>query len=134
MPLCGFNEKMLTGLSLFAEGLFDQAIKRSKEDNLSLEDSLKQEISEMDIFREILSAKGEKLQVLNGITLIAQGMYRDGLAKLPDEIRERFFHAVEKEKQFCVNLDNEYYENLRPEFGPIEALQKLSPWIDENKD
>lgn len=133
MPLCGFNEKMLNGLSLFAEGLFEQAIKRSEEDQLSLEDSLKQEISEMDIFREILASKGERLQVLTGITLIAQGMYREGLDKIPDRIKEKFFSAVEKEKEFCVGLDTEYYDNLRPQYGPIQALHKLSPWIDTNR-
>ena len=132
MPVCGFNQKMLEGLSTFAEGLFDQAIKRSREDSLSLEDSLKQEIREMDVFREILDSKDErKLQVLKGITLIAQELYRQGLATTPEEIRKRFFAAVAEEKDFCVKLDNEYYENLRPNFGPFEALQRLSPWIDE---
>jgi hypothetical protein len=131
MPMCGFNQKMLEGLSLFAEGLFDQAIKRSGEDNLSLEESLKQEILEMNIFREILDSKGEKFQVLKGLTLIAQGMYKQGLGGTQEEIKEHFFEAAAQERDFCVKLDGEYYENLRPKFGPIKALQKLSPWLDE---
>ncbi len=131
MPLCGFNRKMLEGLSLFAEGLFEQAIKRSGEDGLSLEESLKQEISEMDIFREILDSKGARFQVLKGITLIAQDLYRQGIASTAEEIKENFFDAVAEEKDFCVELDKEYYENLRPIFGPVKALHQLSPWIDE---
>jgi hypothetical protein len=134
MPMCGFNQKMLEGLSLFAEGLFDQAIKRSNEDSLSLEESLKQEILEMDIFREILDSKGERFQVLKGLTLIAQDMYKQGLGGTHEEIKEHFFEAAAQERDFCVKLDNEYYENLRPNFGPIKALHKLSRWLDENVD
>lgn len=134
MPLCGFNEKMLAGLSIFAEGLFDQALKRAKEDKVSLEQSLKQEIHEMNIFREILDSKGEnELQVLRGITLLSQDLYRQSLASSASEIREKFFNAVQEEKEFCIELDNEYYDNLRPRFGPEEALHKLSPWLDRAK-
>jgi len=132
MPMCGFNQKMLEGISLFAEGLFDQAIKRSNEDNLSLEESFSQEIFEMDIFREILDSKGESLQVLKGLTFIAQGMYKQGAGGTQEEIKKRFFDAAAHERDFCVKLDNEYYQNLRPTFGPVDALHRLSAWIDEH--
>ena len=45
MPLCGFNPKMLAGLTLFAQGLYEQADKRAKEDNCSLEKSYNSEIN-----------------------------------------------------------------------------------------
>ena len=52
MPLCGFNPKMLAGLTLFAQGLYEQADKRAKEDNCSLEKSYNSEINEMTILLE----------------------------------------------------------------------------------
>ena len=50
MPLCGFNPKMLHGLTEFAQGLYEQAEKRSKSDSISLEQAFKVEIEEMNIF------------------------------------------------------------------------------------
>jgi hypothetical protein len=50
MPLCGFNPKMLKGLTLFAQGLYEQANKRSDEDNISTEASYERELEEMNIF------------------------------------------------------------------------------------
>ncbi len=48
MGLCGFNQEMLDGLTMFAQGLFKQVPKRAQEDNLSIEDSIRQELSEME--------------------------------------------------------------------------------------
>ena len=50
MPLCGFNPKMLDGLTKFAQGLYEQALKRSKEDNVSIERAFEIEVEEMNIF------------------------------------------------------------------------------------
>lgn len=125
---------MLDGLALFAEGLFDQAIKRAKEDNLDLAGSFKQEISEMDIFREIARTKGDKALVLLGITLAAQGLYKGGVdAQSAKEIEHVFFENVRNQVDFCIALDAEYYENLRPKHGPVQALYELGDWIDTYK-
>ncbi|MFH0969801.1 MAG: hypothetical protein V1804_04800 [Patescibacteria group bacterium] len=50
MPICGFNPKMLKGLTLFAQGLYEQAKKRSEEDGVDLKESYDKEIEEMNIF------------------------------------------------------------------------------------
>lgn len=50
MPLCGFNPKMLDGLTRFSQGLYEQAVKRSKEDGISIERAFEIEIEEMTIF------------------------------------------------------------------------------------
>ena len=50
MPLCGFNPKMLDGLTKFSQGLYEQALKRSKEDCISIERAFEIEVEEMNIF------------------------------------------------------------------------------------
>ena len=57
MPLCGFNPKMLHGLTEFAQGLYEQAVKRSNEDSISIEEAFKIEIEEMNIFLARLDEK-----------------------------------------------------------------------------
>jgi len=129
MPLCGFNDKMLKGLDLFAQGLWEQAEKRSKEDNVSLEESLKQEIKEMDIFKEILSKKdSKKVQALHGIALLAQALY--GHALDTDSHKESYNQSLGRELNFFQNVDAKYYDDFRPKFGPEEALRKLGEIIE----
>lgn len=57
MPLCGFNPKMLDGLTKFSQGLYEQAIKRSKEDGIAIERAFEIEVQEMNIFLAALDEK-----------------------------------------------------------------------------
>ena len=50
MPLCGFNPKMLKGLTEFAQGLYEQAMKRQEEDNIPIDRAFQIEVEEMNIF------------------------------------------------------------------------------------
>ena len=57
MPLCGFNPKMLEGLTKFAQGLYEQALKRQKKDGISIERAFEIEVEEMNVFLAILDEK-----------------------------------------------------------------------------
>ncbi len=57
MPLCGFNPKMLGGLTMLAQGLYEQALKRSIEDDVSIERAFEIEVEEMNIFFTKLDEK-----------------------------------------------------------------------------
>lgn len=57
MPLCGFNAKMLHGLTEFAQGLYEQALKRSREDGIPIERAFEIEAEEMNIFLTRLDEK-----------------------------------------------------------------------------
>ena len=50
MPLCGFNPKMIRGLAEFTQGLYEQALKRSKDDGISVERAFEIEVAEMTVF------------------------------------------------------------------------------------
>ncbi len=138
MALCGFNQQMLGGLKEFSDGLFKQLLKRAKEDNLSIEESLKQELSEMDTFAQVLEGSNQEVTVMKGITLLAQGLYKQSLAEGGDNSRVavalRYKEISEKEIEFCRALDEEYYGTLRPNSeDPHVALQLLAPWIEKYK-
>ncbi len=61
MPLCGFNDQMLKGLTLFAQGLYKSADKRATEEGTSVEEAMEREIHEMNVF---LAALDEHYEVL----------------------------------------------------------------------
>jgi len=50
MPLCGFSPKVLGGLTMFTQGLYEQALKRQKEDGIPIERAFEIEVEEMNIF------------------------------------------------------------------------------------
>ncbi len=50
MPFCGFNPTMIHGLAEFTKGLYEQALKRSHEENISIERAFEIEVAEMTIF------------------------------------------------------------------------------------
>jgi hypothetical protein len=50
MPMCGFNPRMLEGLTKFAQGLYEQALKRSQSESISIERAFEIEIEEMNVF------------------------------------------------------------------------------------
>ena len=78
MPLCGFNPKMLKGLTLFAQGLYEQAKKRSNDDGINMEKSYEKEIEEMNIFLSELDRRYyEELRPAFGV--------EEGIKKLFDK-------------------------------------------------
>lgn len=60
MPLCGFNAKMLEGMAKFADGVFEQVVKRSERDGISLKRAFEIEMEEMGIFLIKLDEKYHK--------------------------------------------------------------------------
>jgi hypothetical protein len=57
MPLCGFNPKMLKGLTEFSQGLCEQVIERSSREGIPIERAFEVEIQEMNIFLSELDRK-----------------------------------------------------------------------------
>lgn len=57
MALCGFNPRMLHGLTEFAQGLYEQALKRQQQDGIPIERAFEIEVEEMNIFLVKLDEK-----------------------------------------------------------------------------
>ena len=62
MPLCGFNSKMIDGIAVFAQGLFEATLARSKEKGISIEEAFKIEVHEISLFLEALENKHQELK------------------------------------------------------------------------
>ena len=57
MPFCGFHPKMVTGLVIFAEGLFSATVERAKGKGISIEEAFRIEVDELGVFLEALEKR-----------------------------------------------------------------------------
>jgi hypothetical protein len=62
MPLCGFNAKMIQGITMFAEGLFEATAARAAEEKISLPEALKIELRDIGLFLQALEDKHQELK------------------------------------------------------------------------
>ena len=63
MPLCGFNKRMIIGIAIFAEGLFEATLQRAKENNVNIETSFRNEVKDVTEFLNALESKHQELKV-----------------------------------------------------------------------
>ncbi|MDP2946908.1 MAG: hypothetical protein Q8N88_02230 [Nanoarchaeota archaeon] len=78
MPMCGFNEKMLNGLTAFNEGLVEHGIKfRSEKDHETTDQAIKREISDMTRFLlEVNKIENSaKRKITEGLLNYSMGIY-----------------------------------------------------------
>jgi hypothetical protein len=71
MPLCGFNAKMIQGIGLFAQGLFEAVLDRARERGVSMEEAFGSEIAEISAF---LGALEEKYQSLRRVRPVREAV------------------------------------------------------------
>jgi len=62
MPLCGFNPKMIQGIAIFAEGLFEATVARAAEENKSLPEAFRTELRDIGLFLQALEDKHQELK------------------------------------------------------------------------
>ena len=62
MPFCGFNPKMVQGLGVFAQGLFEAVLERSQAEKTDIKAAFEKEVSELSLFLEALENKYQQLR------------------------------------------------------------------------
>lgn len=62
MPLCGFNPKMIEGIAIFAEGLFEATVSRANKEGLSIEQAFQIELRDIKMFLQALEDKHQELK------------------------------------------------------------------------
>ena len=75
MPFCGFNPKMVHGLGIFAQGLFEAVLERSQVEKIDIKTAFEKEVSELSLFLEALENRYQQLR-------------RDGSPKVMSELVE----------------------------------------------
>jgi len=127
MPICGFNEKMLNGLTALTEGLVEHGLEfRYEKNGETIEQGIKREISDMarllpELFRMDDSAKRTMTE---GIVKYAQGFYmlmrKTGIEDYGKVIQDigKYFHS----------MDSKYYGELE---GQPEDMKQLAEFLDK---
>jgi len=122
MPLCGFNQKMLQGMSGFQNGLVEHGIiDRSEKKKQSFEETMNKELSDMSRFmKEIYRIKNPELRELTeALTSYACAFYK--------LIRKRgiknYKSTIQFLNKFFWEMDDKYYSELE---GKPEDMKKLA--------
>jgi hypothetical protein len=124
MPLCGFNEKMLKGLTAFNEGLVEHGLQfRSKKNNETIDQAIKREISDMTrLLSEIHRIDDNAKRILTeGIIKYAMGFY---LIMRKNDIVE-YKDVIAKISEYFHYMDSKYYDELDGKADDMMGLTEL---------
>ena len=127
MPLCGFNEKMLKGLSAFNEGLVEYGLKhRSELNGETIDQAIKREISDMTrLLSEIHRIDDNAKRILTeGIAKYAMGFYLIMRQNNNDDYKV----IVEKIGEYFHFMDEKYYSELE---GKPDDMKELAESLDK---
>jgi len=129
MPLCGFNEKMLKGLTAFNEGLVEHGLKfRSEKNGETIDQAIKREISDMArLLSEVHRIDGSAKRILTeGIVKYAMGFYlimrKTGI--------EDYKEVIEKITDYFYLMDDKYYSELE---GKPDDMKELVELLDKKE-
>lgn len=129
MPICGFNDKMLKGLTALSEGLVEHGLKyRSEKNGETIDQGIKREISDMTrLIPELHRIDDSAKRIITeGIVKYAQGFYliirKQGI--------ENYKETIEKVMEYFHSMDDEYYSNLE---GKPEDMKDLTKFLDKKE-
>ena len=129
MPLCGFNEKMLQGLTAFNEGLVEHGlVLRSKQHGETLDQGIKRELSDMTrLLAEIqrIEHSGKRI-ITEGIVKYAMGFYLIMRSANIDEYKE----VITKLGEYFRSMDEKYYGALE---GKPEDMKELAEFLNQKE-
>lgn len=129
MPLCGFNKKMLKGLTAFNEGLVEYGLEfRSGKNNETIDQAIKREISDMTRFLSEIHRIDDsaKRTLTEGITKYAMGFY---LIMRNNNIGE-YKKVVKKINEYFYFMDDMYYSELE---GRPEDMKELAEFLNKKE-
>ena len=121
MPFCGFNDKMLKGLTAFSEGLFEHGLDyRSELNGETIDQAIKRELS--DMFRllnevENISDSSKKLMI-EGIIKYAMAFY----LHIRHNGRDKAYDTTQDVCNFFKEMDDKFYSELEGKPNDMELL------------
>jgi ribosomal protein S6 len=124
MPICGFNKKMLKGLTAFNEGLVEHGLQfRSTKNNETIDQAIKREISDMTrLLSEIHRIDENSKRILTeGIVKYAMGFY---LIMRKNDI-SIYKEVIKKIGEYFHYMDSKYYSELEGKPDDMKELTEL---------
>ncbi len=122
MPFCGFNEKMLQGMSGFQNGLVEHGIiDRSEKKKQSFEETMNKELNDMSRFmKEIYRIKNPEIRELTeALTSYACAFYK----LIRKKGIKNYRSTIQFLNKFFWEMDDKYYSELE---GKPEDMKKLA--------
>ena len=129
MPICGFNKKMLEGLTAFSEGLVEHGLEyRSKKNDETIEQGIKREISDMTrLLAEIPRLDDSSKRIMTeGIVKYAMGFYLNMRKKNIKEYKE----VIGKIMDYFKSMDSKFYSELE---SKPEDMKDLIKFLNEKE-
>ena len=129
MPFCGFNKKMLEGLTALTEGLVEHGLEyRCEKNGETTDQGIKREISDMT--RLLLETNriddSAKRIMTEGIVKYAQGFYLIIRKKNIKNYKE----VVSSLINYFNEMDNKYYSELE---GKPNDMEELVEFLNKKK-
>ena len=129
MPMCGFNQKMLEGLIAFHEGLVEHGlIDRARKKNESVEQTLKNELSDMERFlgETHRIEDPQKREVVEALTNYAKAFYQligtRGIGSYKQVVQDlNIFHR---------KMDDKFYSELE---GKNDDMKQLVEYLNSQQ-
>ena len=126
MPICGFNEKMLKGLTALTEGLVEHGLKyRCEKNGESIEQGIRREISDMTrLLAETHKISDSAKRIMTeGIVKYAMGFYM----VMRKKGVENYEADVAKIMDYFNGMDSKYYDELE---GKADDMVELVKFLD----
>lgn len=124
MALCGFNQKMLTGLTAFMEGLVEHGLlHRSEQNGETIDQGIKREISDMArLLLETHRIDDHAKRVLTeGLVKYAMGFY---LVMRRNNVDD-YHQVISTIASYFQFMDDKYYGELEGRPDDMTELAKL---------
>ncbi len=129
MPFCGFNKKMLEGLTAFSEGLVEHGLEyRSKKNGETIKQGIKREISDMTrlLFETNKIDDSAKRIMTEGLVKYAQGFY---LNMRKNDVKD-YKEVIGKITCYFKSMDDKYYNELE---GQPNDMKELIEFLNEKE-
>jgi len=131
MPVCGFNKKMLKGLTAFNEGLVEHGLMfRSEENGETLDQAVKREISDMTrLLSELPRMDDSAKRILTeGIVKYAMGFYLVMRSQGVENIERNYKEIIKGVGEYFFEMDRKYYGELE---GKPDDMKQLTEYLNK---
>jgi hypothetical protein len=129
MAMCGFNEKMLKGLTAFHEGLIEHGLKgRSAKNGETIDQAIKREVSDMTrllLETHKISDTGKRI-LTESLAKYCLGFYLIIRTKGIKNHEE----AIKKIGEYFNFMDSKYYSELE---GKADDMEQLVKFLNEKE-
>lgn len=140
MPFCGFNKKMIGGLIMFLEGIYEATVKRGKEAEVTDSEAFENELLDMSIFKTQIDEellKNVEIQNRFALAVVSIAEFSKTLfeqiaheAAEGSEYDNSFKKTVKRLSVILEGLENKHQE-LKILYPREKAIKDTVSWLKD---